>query len=60
MQGVRMQDAEMHEKGNAEVQQVVIFDLANCQERDYRLRIRIGWFEVTLRDEELCSSATGC
>ena len=35
------------------------FDLANCQERDYRLRIRIRRFEVTLRDEELYSVATG-
>jgi len=30
-----------------------------CQERDYRLRIRIRGFEVTLRDEELYSAATG-
>jgi hypothetical protein len=30
-----------------------------CQERDYRLRIRYGVLEVTLRDEGLYSSAAG-
>jgi len=35
------------------------FDFANCKERDYRLRIRIRGFKVTLRDEELYSAATG-
>ena len=35
------------------------FDLANCQERDYRLRKMIDELGMTLRDEEPAAPATG-
>jgi hypothetical protein len=41
------------------MQQVVIFDLANCQEQDYRLRRTIDELGMTLQDEEPTALATG-
>lgn len=41
------------------MQQVVVLDLANCQEWDYKLRMRIDELGMTLRDEEPTALATG-
>jgi len=48
--------------GTSEIQKAIVLlhlDGLTVKERDYRLRIRIRGFEVTLQDEEVYSAATG-
>ena len=59
MQGVGMQDAEcsvnatMPDVGNRNADAAgSLFDLANCQGRDYRLPRMMNGLIVTLRDKE--------